>query len=413
MATLKIALNKSGLSDAQIQINGSKSISNRVLLIQALSNKDVKLTNISNYGDTKIMQRLLKNSNELVLDAGDAGTAYRFMTAYLALLPTKHFLTGSASMLKRPISVLVDALNSIGAKISYSGKKGFPPLSIGTADFEKGKSELKVNASVSSQYISALLMIAPYLPYGLSIRTENKVVSEPYIDMTISLMQYFGANVTKFENRIDVDNGKYIMKPYEIESDWSAASYFYAFAAIAQNDVCISIKTLYKNSLQGDSKIAIIMQHFGIKTIFSEDGSIVIDNRERKRPMHFEYDFSNCPDLAQTLAVVCAALNIPAVLNGLSTLKIKETDRIEALKTELEKLGAEIEADNQSLSILKGVDYNIAPKQINTWNDHRMAMSFAPLVLLYGSLKFDDAEVVAKSYPSFWEDLKKLGISLK
>jgi 3-phosphoshikimate 1-carboxyvinyltransferase len=413
MATLKITLNKSGLSGAHIQIKGSKSISNRVLLIQALSNKEAKIDNISNSGDTKIMQRLLKNSNELVLDAGDAGTAFRFLTAYLALLPAKHFLTGSASMLKRPISVLVDALNSIGAKITYSGKKGYPPLSIGTADFEKGKSELTVNASVSSQYISALLMIAPCLPYGLSIRTENKVVSEPYIDMTISLMQYFGANVTKFENVINIDKGKYIIKPYEVESDWSAASYFYAFAAIAQNDVCISIKTLYKNSLQGDSRIVDIMQSFGIKTSFSDEGTIEIDNRDRKRPLNFNYDFSNCPDLAQTLAVVCAALNVPALLSGLSTLKIKETDRIEALKIELENLGAVLDADNESISIRKGLDSELLPKPINTWNDHRMAMSFAPLVLVYGTLKFNDAEVVEKSYPEFWEDLKKLGISIK
>lgn len=413
MATIKLSISKSGLSDVQIQIKGSKSISNRVLLIQALSNKDAKITNISNSGDTKIMQRLLKNSNELVLDAGDTGTAYRFMTAYLALLPAKHFLTGSSSMLKRPISVLVDALNTIGAKISYSGKKGFPPLSIGTPEFEKGKSELIVNASVSSQYISALLMIAPCLPYGLSIRTENKVVSEPYIDMTISLMQYFGANVTKFENCINVDNGKYIITPYEIESDWSAASYFYAFAAIAQNDVCISIKTLYKDSLQGDSRIAEIMQSFGIKTTFSDDGAILIDNRGRKRPINFDCDFSNFPDLAQTLAVVCAALNVPSMLRGLSTLKIKETDRIVALKTELENMGAVLDADNESLRIIKGIDPTLSPKQINTWNDHRMAMSFAPLVLVYSALKFDDAEVVTKSYPDFWEDLKKLGISIK
>jgi 3-phosphoshikimate 1-carboxyvinyltransferase len=413
MATIKITLNKSGLSDALIQIKGSKSISNRVLLIQALSNKEAKIDNISNAGDTMIMQRLLKNSNELVLDAGDAGTTFRFMTAYLALLPTKHFLTGSATMLKRPISVLVDALNLIGAKISYSGKKGYPPLSIGTADFEKGKNELTVNASVSSQYISAILMIAPCLPYGLSIKTENKVVSEPYIDMTISLMQYFGANVTKFENGININKGKYIIKPYEVESDWSAASYFYAFAAIAQNDICISIKTLYKNSLQGDSRIVDIMQSFGIKTFFSDNGTIEIDNRDRKRPLNFDYDFSNCPDLAQTLAVVCAALNVPSLLTGLSTLKIKETDRIEALKTELENLGAVLDSDNESIRIRKGINPELLPKPINTWNDHRMAMSFAPLVLVYGTLKFDDAEVVAKSYPEFWEDLKKIGVAIK
>jgi len=413
MASLKISFNKAVVSDCQIQLKGSKSISNRVLLIQALANRDAGITNLSDANDTAIMKRLLSNRDDLVLDAGDAGTVFRFMTAYLALLPARHFLTGSLAMLKRPVSVLVEALNTLGAKITYAGKKGFPPLSIGIPDFEKGKNGLIVDASVSSQYISALLMIAPCLPDGLILRTENKIVSEPYIDMTITLMRYFGAHVIKVENSIEVSPGKYTVIPYEVESDWSAASYFYAFAAIAPEDICISLKTLNRDSLQGDAQISSIMQSFGIKTTFNDDGTILIDNRNRKKPGSFEYDFSPCPDLAQTLAVVCAALNISAELKGLSTLKIKETDRIKALKTELEKLGAEIETDDQSLKILKAVDLNLVPKQISTWNDHRMAMSFAPLVMLYGNLKFDDAEVVAKSYPRFWEDLKKLGVSIK
>jgi 3-phosphoshikimate 1-carboxyvinyltransferase len=413
MAVLKITFNKSTLADAIIQLNGSKSISNRVLMIQALSKKDAPIYNLSTATDTAIMNRLLKNSNEFVLDAGDAGTAFRFMTAYLALLPGKHFLTGSPGMLKRPISVLVESLNSIGAKITYAGKSGYPPLSITGSRFEKYPSEILVDASVSSQYISALLMIAPYLPDGLTIKTAKAIVSEPYIDMTISVMQFFGAQIIKSDNLLSVSPGKYILKPYTVESDWSAASYYYAFAAISSSKCCIGINTLYEDSLQGDSRIAEIMKIFGVRTVFYADGQIEISNDNRKVPAYFEYDFNECPDLAQTMAVICAALNIPSLLKGLKTLKIKETDRILALKTELEQLGAEIVADTDSVKIIKGIDHNIVPKKISTWNDHRMAMSFAPLVLIYGSLTFDDADVVEKSYPGFWEDLRKIGIGVK
>ena len=413
MSILKISLNTSKLSDAQITLSGSKSISNRVLIIQALSKTEEPIYNLSNSNDTQIMKRLLKNSNDLLFDAGDAGTAFRFMAAFLALKPGKHFLTGSQRMLKRPIAVLVDALNKLGANITYSGKKGFPPLSISTGQFENAIAEISVDASVSSQYISALLMIAPYLPFGLKIKTENAIVSEPYIDMTISLMGNFGVFVSKYENCLQVDPSKYQLKPYTIESDWSSASYFYSIALLSKQNINISLKTLYRESIQGDSQIAEIMKKFGISTEYKENGLIEISNRNKKIPAYFEYDFTNCPDLAQTLALVCAAMNVPAVLKGLQTLRIKETDRIEALKTELGKMGAELNADFSELNIKKGIDCNVVPDVINTYNDHRMAMSFAPLTLIYDSLKFDDAEVVSKSYPEFWEDLKKLGFTVK
>ncbi len=414
MPSLKLSFKESSSQQCPlISLNGSKSISNRVLLIQALSKKETEIDNLSKASDTAIMSRLLKNSNDLILDAGDAGTAFRFMTAYLALKPGKHFLTGSARMFQRPIAVLVDALNSLGAKISYSAKIGYPPLSISSGNFDDYSNEISVDASVSSQYISALLMIGPCLPNGLKINISNGVVSEPYIDMTISLMEYFGQIVYKENNSFTVKSGKYNPISYAIESDWSAASYYYSIAAISNKSINIRLKTLYQDSIQGDSRIAEIMNEFGISTEFEANGTVLISNRNRKIPSNFEYDFTNCPDLAQTITVICAALNIPSTLKGLKTLKIKETDRIAALKNELEALGAEIDADDETIIIKKGIDKNANPKQIKTYKDHRMAMSFAALALIYGTIKFDDADVVAKSYPDFWDDLLKLGFTTK
>jgi 3-phosphoshikimate 1-carboxyvinyltransferase len=414
MPSLKLSFKESSSNHCPlISLNGSKSISNRVLLIQALSKKETEIDNLSKASDTAIMSRLLKNSNELILDAGDAGTAFRFMTAYLALKPGKHFLTGSTRMLQRPIAVLVDALISLGAKISYSAKIGYPPLSISSGNFDDYTNEISVDASVSSQYISALLMIGPCLPNGLKINIRNGVVSEPYIDMTISLMEHFGQIVHKDKYSISVESGKYNPISYAIESDWSAASYYYSIAAISSNSINIRLKTLYQGSIQGDSRIAEIMNEFGISTEFEANGTVLISNRNRKIPSNFEYDFTNCPDLAQTITVICAALNIPSTLKGLKTLKINETDSIAALKIELEDLGAEIDADDEIIIIKKGIDKHANPKQIKTYKDHRMAMSFAALALIYGTVKFDDADVVAKSYPDFWDDLSKLGFNTK
>jgi 3-phosphoshikimate 1-carboxyvinyltransferase len=414
MPSLKLSYKKSTLNQSPlINLNGSKSISNRVLLMQALSKKESEIENLSKASDTLIMKRLLKNSNELILDAGDAGTAFRFMTAYLALKPGKHFLTGSSRMLQRPIAVLVDALNSLGAKISYSAKIGYPPLSISTGNFGNYSNEISVDASVSSQYISALLLISPYLHNGINIRFKNGVVSEPYIDMTISLMEHFGQKVFKEKDAVTVLPGNYTSLSYTVESDWSAAAYYYSIAAISNENINIRLKTLFKDSIQGDSRIAGIMNLFGISTEFEDNGTVLISNKNRKIPSLLEYDFTDCPDLAQTLAVICAALNIPSTLKGLKTLKIKETDRIAALKNELEAFGAEIDADDEQIFIKRGIEKDLAPKQIKTYKDHRMAMSFAPLALIYGSLKFDDADVVSKSYPDFWEDLSKLGFNTK
>lgn len=415
MINIKFNKPKAAELSATIQLNGSKSISNRVLLIQALSSKEVSIKNLSNAEDTRTMLRLLQNEQDSILDAGDAGTAYRFLTAYLATRPGKQFLTGSKRMLERPIAVLVDALRGLGAQIRYAGREGFPPLQIDRPNFDHEiQPELHIQSTVSSQYISALLLIAPRLTKGLVLHLEGETVSEPYINMTLGLMKIFGADCKKLGNKIWVEPGNYEAANFEVESDWSAASYYYAFAALSEGKVNLKLSNLHKNSLQGDACIANIMRVFGVETEYFEDGSILIKKEQSLLPDFFECDFTHCPDIAQTLAVVVAGLGLSGRLTGLQTLVIKETDRIAALKTELEKLGAVVNISANSLEIAKGIPAEFDTKgiTINTYNDHRMAMAFAPLVLRLGALKFDNREVVAKSYPKFWDDLALLGLKM-
>ncbi len=417
MSNLRIAAPGKTKLDGLVQLNGSKSISNRLLIIRAISGMELEINNLSTADDTRTMVRLLKNQNELILDTGDAGTTYRFLTAYLALKNGKHFLTGSKRMMERPIAGLVSALRNLGANISYIGKEGYPPLSINTPEFHHIKRpELTIPSDISSQYISALLLIAPYLEKGLQLNLEGEPVSEPYIDMTLALMSEFGADINKQLNQLTIAPGKYINKKISVESDWSAASYFYAIAALFDGPVNLKLKTLQVYSLQGDSIISKIMRPFGIETIFDDNGEIEIKKEKTIIPERFDYDFTNCPDLAQTLAVIVAALDIPSKLTGLKTLLFKETDRISALKTELEKFNTQVVASENSLEIIKGIDKNLDTKTlhtVSTYNDHRMAMAFAPLTLIFGNLKMENKEVVAKSYPAFWDDLIKLGFVVK
>jgi 3-phosphoshikimate 1-carboxyvinyltransferase len=417
MSNLRITAPGKTKLDGLVQLNGSKSISNRLLIIRAISGMELEINNLSTADDTRTMVRLLKNQNELILDTGDAGTTYRFLTAYLALKNGKHFLTGSKRMMERPIAGLVSALRNLGANINYIGKEGYPPLSINTPEFHHIKRpELTIPSDISSQYISALLLIAPYLEKGLQLNLEGEPVSEPYIDMTLALMSEFGADINKQFNQLTIEPGKYINKKISVESDWSAASYFYAIAALFDGPVNLKLKTLQVYSLQGDSIISKIMRPFGIETIFDDNGEIEIKKEKTIIPERFDYDFTNCPDLAQTLAVIVAALDIPSKLTGLKTLLFKETDRISALKTELEKFNTQVVASENSLEIIKGIDKNLDTKTlhtVSTYNDHRMAMAFAPLTLIYGNLKMENKEVVAKSYPAFWDDLIKLGFVVK
>lgn len=391
----------------EIILNGSKSISNRVLIIQALSPASFEIKGLSNARDTVVLNNLLNKLEEPLLDAGEAGTAYRFLTAFLAVKGNDKILMGNKRMCERPIGVLADALNDLGANIQYIGKSGYPPLHIKVKSLSDWGCRIKINANVSSQFISALLMIAPVLPHGLELILEGKVISKPYIQMTLNLMEKFGAINIWHKNMIKVPNQNYSSTPIKIEADWSAASYYYSLVAIADNAE-IQLNGLFEDSVQGDSVLVKMMEEFGVITTFNKNGILL-----QKKPVGitgFNYDFSDCPDIAQTLAVLCAALNIPAVLTGLETLSIKETDRISALKTELSKLGCKVHTTADTIHIEKGIRNINQRANISTYKDHRMAMSFAPLALVFDNLTIQDKEVVNKSYPQFWEDFKTLGL---
>lgn len=392
----------------EITLNGSKSISNRILIIQALLGESIEINHLSNAKDTQVLQSMLGKMHEPILDAGEAGTAYRFMTAYLAWKGENHVLMGTKRMCERPIGVLADALNELGANIQYVGKVGFPPLQMKAHDKEGWKARIHLGANVSSQFTSALLLIAPVLPKGLELILEGKIISRPYIQMTLKLMEEFGIISLWHKDVIKVPNQPYSAKSFTVEADWSAASYYYALAAFAE-EVELQLNGLQAQSVQGDAVLVEIMQQFGVESTFNEKGVLLT-----KKPANleaFSYDFSDCPDLAQTLAVVCAGLNIPAHFTGLETLTIKETDRIHAIKTELEKMGAVVEATEDSLEIKKGITDFQQKAHILTYDDHRMAMAFAPLALLLESVTVEDRQVVNKSYPNFWKDFASLGFS--
>lgn len=377
------------------------------MLIQALCPEPFIIHNLSEAKDTQTLQALLSGERE-VLDAGPAGTTFRFLTAYFSLQGGTQTLTGSERMKQRPIAVLVDALRQLGANIRYLGEKGYPPLCIGPPEGLGEVRELTVQADISSQYISALLMIAPVLPRGLRIRFLGQPVSLPYIQMTLRMMGYLGIRHEMDEQGIRVFPSPYQARDFLVEADWSAASYHYALAALSDT-ADIQVDGLFGDSLQGDSIIAEIAEKLGIQTTFNDTGIRI--SKERPTTMKsIQQDFSTCPDIAQTVAVICAGLGVEADLYGLKTLRIKETDRIAALGQELARVGVKAvpytRADDEALSI-RGkarVDYPV----FRTYEDHRMAMSFAPLGLL-GQVGIETPEVVQKSYPSFWSDLEKLG----
>ncbi len=394
-----------------ILLNGSKSISNRLLMIYALCEQHFEIHNLSNANDTLTLLRLLTNETDFMLDAGDAGTTFRFMCAYLSFRPKKQVLTGSARMLERPIAGLVQALRQIGAQISYLRREGFAPLQM-AEPLGILQNSVTVAADISSQFISALLLIAPTLPQGLNLQLQGEPVSLSYIQMTLSLMAEFGIDYDwdRPNHTISIKSQKYVGRYYSVESDWSAASYYYAMAALS-DEAHLYLRGLNPLSVQGDAVVVKLMRSLGVETIWQEDGSAYLcrtDNCVER----FEYNFILCPDIAQTFAVLCAAMNIPAHLTGLQTLKIKETDRIEALKTELTKLGADVSTTENSLTIHKGIDTDTSDVLISTYEDHRMAMAFAPLVLKLPNLYLEDKNVVKKSYPNFWNDLQTLGFQL-
>ncbi|MBL4650995.1 MAG: 3-phosphoshikimate 1-carboxyvinyltransferase [Aureispira sp.] len=391
----------------EITLNGSKSISNRILMIQAILGEEFSISGLSNAKDTVALKSLLDKLEEPILDAGEAGTAYRFMTAYLAWKGNNQVLMGTKRMCERPIGVLAEALNELGAKIRYVGKEGYPPLQMKAHEATEWGKRITIGAHVSSQFISALLLIAPVLPNGMELILEGKIISRPYIQMTLNLMEEFGILALWHNDMIKVPPQAYQAWSFVVEADWSAASYYYSLAAIA-SEANIQLNGLQKKSVQGDAVLVDIMKEFGVETTFNAQG--VLLEKVPCEIKEFKYDCSDCPDLAQTLAVMCAALNVNALLTGLETLTIKETDRIKAIKVELEKLGCVVDTTEDSLWIKKGLTNKKQAIKVSTYKDHRMAMAFAPLALILDEVTMEDKTVVCKSYPKFWEDFKTLGL---
>ncbi|MCA0154296.1 3-phosphoshikimate 1-carboxyvinyltransferase [Winogradskyella vincentii] len=408
---MDIQILKSSISrQSSIAITGSKSESNRLLLLQALY-PEISISNLSNSDDSVLMQKALQ-SNDEVVDIHHAGTAMRFLTAYFSTrVGRETILTGSSRMKERPIRILVDALKSLGADINYLENEGYPPLKINGKNLSKTK--VSLNANVSSQYISALLLIASRLENGLELTLDGKITSVPYIKMTLALLNEIGID-TEFEGN------QILVKPFTsppkvdnitVESDWSSASYFYSIIAMSEIGTQVSLSAYKVNSLQGDSVLSQIYGQFGVETQFDNNTVFIKKVTNVSINTKIELDLSNAPDIAQTISVTAFGLGLECSLSGLHTLKIKETDRLVALKVELEKLGAEVVITDATLH-LKPSTKIFSDVEIATYNDHRMAMAFAPLGLKT-SLKVKDADVVSKSYPQFWEDLKTLGFNLK
>jgi 3-phosphoshikimate 1-carboxyvinyltransferase len=401
-----------------IAIGGSKSISNRLWMIKKLFVPDLTFSNVSDSEDTRLLihafEKITENGSGII-DVNHAGSNLRFLTAFLAITEGEWTLTGSSRLKERPIQELVNALKLLGADISYIEKENFPPLKIIGKKLSGGKAE--INAGISSQFISALLLIAPTFENGLNLQLNGQIVSRPYISMTLSLLKEIGVELSENDNCICVSPLK--KKPFQqhrkIESDWSSASYFYSICALSENAQLV-LKQFNQNSLQADSVLPDIFKELGVKTEFLNDSLVLssIPTHTKK----FKYDCSACPDIAQTLAVTCFGLGIDCKLSGLSTLKLKETDRLLALKTELEKFGAKVDVGLDSIQVLqepgnlKQETRSMKHETIETYKDHRMAMSFAPLALTYRKICINDPSVVNKSYPHFWEDLKSLGFNV-
>ena len=396
-------LQKSNFEAVKLPLPSSKSESNRALIIDALTEGKTTLSNLAEARDTQTMIRLLQ-TNPAVFDVLDAGTTMRFLTAYAAITNQQKVLTGTPRMCARPIGILVDALRDLGAEIHYLGTEGFPPLAVQGLP-KQHKEKIKIRGDVSSQYISAILMIAPLLPLGLELELEGKVGSQTYIEMTLELMAQFGIVYNWEGNTIKITPQGYRPTHFAVESDWSGASYWFSLLACADSG-SFFLQGLKEKSLQGDAKIVEIMSHLGVKSTFQEGGLML-----KKQPVTGlkDWDFTHCPDLAQTVAVTCAILGQKTIFTGLESLRIKETDRIFALQQELAKFNAEFkELDTDKFEVIPSVTMPRSA-QIKTYDDHRMAMAFMPLVTKT-EVEIEDPEVVNKSYPSFWKQVALTGI---
>ena len=407
--------------DCHIQLPASKSISNRALVMNALAGADTYPENLSKCDDTDVMVSALRDM-PYEIDIKAAGTAMRFITALLSVGEGEHVITGTERMRHRPISVLVDALRQLGADIEYAGEEGFPPLRIRGKKLSGGK--LEVPGNVSSQYISALLMIGPAMQEGLTLRLTGEIISRPYIDLTVCLMREFGADAEWSDPAtIKVKPVKYSPEPFYIENDWSAASYWYEIMALlnrkshdtADNQVIMS--GLKDSSRQGDSAVRYIFSMLGVKTTFAEKNAlkptdVTLSAHHRALP-RFDFDLVGQPDLAQTVVVTTALMGIPFRFGGLQTLRIKETDRIAALKTEMRKLGYVLDDSVEGELSWDGTRCEAMPEPvIDTYDDHRMAMAFAPAAIMFPGMRMNNPEVVTKSYPEFWDELRKAGFSI-
>ena len=401
----KIKLSFDKFKDSTIYLNSSKSESNRLLIIKALSEKEITIKNLSKANDSVLLKNLLESENLVVWDAQDAGTSFRFLTSFLAIKKEHVVLSGTERMKQRPVKVLVDALNKIGAEILYLENEGFPPIYV-KGKINQVKNKLDIPGDISSQYISSLLLIAPLLEKGIEINIEEPFYSRPYVNMTLNLMNSFGIKSEVKENKISIKNQEFSSGSYIVESDWSAASYWYSILSISDNINNLTLKGLKKKSNQGDSVISELMKSFGVNTQYKEDGIVLtkikLDTEE------IELDFRDCPDLTQTILVVAAYHKIKLKVSGVESLKIKETDRLLAMKNELKKMGCDFYEEGNYWILEKRSREIDDELLIDTYKDHRMAMAFAPLASKK-SIIINDPDVVVKSYPTYWEDLKKVG----
>ncbi len=406
MSDISIKANSKNIA-GKIVLTAGKSESNRALLIKALCEDDFQINNLAIAKDTETMIRLLATKGT-IKDVGPAGTTMRFLTAYYAATEGEVILTGSERMKNRPIKILVDALKQIGAEITYMEKDGCPPLKISGKKLRGGR--VVMDGSVSSQYISAIIMIAPTLSGGLEIELTGKIASVPYLNMTLKLIEEFGAEYVWEGNKIIIKEGKYVGKEYTIEADWSGASYWYQIAALAET-ADITIVGLKQKSLQGDSEIVDLFNKLGVKTVFSEGSLRITREKDAELPTELKFDFSDCPDVAQTLASTVAGLGVKGHFLGLESLRIKETDRIQAIKNELKKFNVHVDILGDDEIIVQAGKLEEVDSFIETYDDHRVAMSIAPLCLKQeGGIDIKESEVVVKSYPDYWKDLAQVGL---
>lgn len=395
--------------NATIQLPSSKSISNRALIISALGNGTFRPENLSDCDDTQVMIRALDGTPKDTIDIMAAGTAMRFLTAYLSVTPGTRIITGTQRMQQRPIQILVDALRELGADIEYVGNEGFPPLRITGRELTKG--HIRLPGNVSSQYISALLMIGPSLKNGLTVTLTGDIISRPYINLTLQLMKNYGAQVSwTDEHELKVEPQPYQSVPFYVESDWSAASYWYQIVALSA-EAEVTLPGLFQDSSQGDSRVADIFQSLGVETTYEKKAVTL-----KKIPdsvKRLDYNFIDQPDLAQTFVVTCAMLGVPFRFSGLQSLKIKETDRMAALIKEMGKLGVVLHEEGGSVLSWEGERCTPTGEAIDTYEDHRMAMAFAPAAIVLPSIEINNPQVVSKSYPHYWDDLQQAGFIIR